>query len=88
MMRAASPFDTLVAALDIAAIEGEDSTIAPLTQRTLDCMVADPKAVAMSAFIQRHFKLRGSDDTLSDLDCDSLATKAVTHLSSGTCLLQ
>ena len=88
MTRAASPFDTLVAALDTATIEGEDSTIAPLAQRVLDRMVADPKAVAMSAFIQRHFKLRGSDDTLSDLDCGALAIKAVVHLSSGTFLLQ
>ena len=88
MTRAASPFDTLVAALDTATIEGEDSTIAPLAQRVLDRMVADPKAVAMSAFIQRHFKLRGSNDTLSDRDSGALATKAVMLLSSGAFLLQ
>ena len=42
----------------------------------------------MSAFIQRQFKVRGSDDTLSDRDSGALATKAVMLLSSGAFLLQ
>ena len=42
----------------------------------------------MSAFIQRQFKVRGSDDTLSDRDSGALATKAVMLLSSGAFMLQ
>ena len=86
---AVSPFEALVHALDCADIEGEDSAISPLTQATLDRLVADPDALRkMSAYLQYKFTIRGSGQPLSEKQAANLAVKAVMCLSSGAFLLQ
>ena len=85
---AVSPFEALVHALDCADIEGEDSAISPLTQATLDRLVADPDAFRkMSAFLQHKFTIRGSGQPLSEKQATNLAIGAVMCLSSGAFLL-
>ena len=85
---AVSPFEALVHALDCADIEGEDSAISPLTQATLDRLVADPDAFRkMSAFLQHKFTIRGSGQPLSEKQAADLAIRAMMRLSSGAFLL-
>jgi len=84
-MRAESPFDTLLNAIQHPNVVGRDNPSAPLTQKVLDDLIADK--AKMQVFVQNMFKIRGSEARLSDDDASAFAWRAVAHLDNGAFLL-
>ena len=85
MLRAESPFDTLLNAIQLPNVVGRDNPSAPLTQQVLDDLIADK--AKMQVFVQNTFKIRGSEAGLSDDDASAFAWRAVAHLDNGAFLL-
>lgn len=83
MLRAATPFQQLVAALDNANIYGEDDDVDPLSQRALAFVLEDE--ARMQQFVKERFKLRGSGKTLSDTTVKNLSCKALQHFETSAC---
>ena len=88
VVRAASPFGALVAALHDVNIKGTDDPDIPLAQDVLDGMVAEPELVRLAAYIKDNFKFGDSNETLSDKRARNLANIAAIRLNGGAFLLQ